>query len=87
MVKKTVPTAAEVSDVTNAVYDGCDALLLTGEVAYGKNPFLAVEICAKIIHEAEQRLDYANNFEGIYTYSPIVNNPAEIIASMAFSSV
>ncbi|MDX1962235.1 MAG: pyruvate kinase [Pirellulales bacterium] len=48
------PTRAEVTDVANAILDGCDATMLSGETAIGKNPRLAVEMMNRIAQATEQ---------------------------------
>jgi pyruvate kinase len=59
MCTSTAPSRSEVTDITNAVLDGCDALLLSGETAYGRHPILALQACSKICLETERSQEYA----------------------------
>lgn len=56
MMHNPFPTRAEVSDVANAILDGADALLLSGETAVGKYPVESVRVMNKISKEIEQAL-------------------------------
>jgi pyruvate kinase len=58
MVRSVRPTRAEASDVTNAIFDGTDATMLSEETSIGNNPLQAVAIMDRIAREAEKKLPY-----------------------------
>jgi pyruvate kinase len=58
MISSPTPTRAEASDVTNAIFDGTDAVMLSGETAVGRYPQEAVHFLAKAARISEGALDY-----------------------------
>jgi len=56
MIERPIPTHAEASDVANAVFDGTDAVMLSGETSIGKYPVETVRMMARIIASAEDEM-------------------------------
>ncbi len=63
MVSSPRPTRAEVTDIANAIFDGTDALMLSGETSVGRYPKLAVEMMAQIAQATEGGLPYERLIE------------------------
>ena len=69
MIDRSKPNRSEITDVANAVLEGADAVMLSGETATGKHPTLVVETMRKIIMEVE-RTEYRYNLEDTLTPQP-----------------
>lgn len=79
MIDNPRPTRAEVSDVANAIFSRTDAVMLSGETAYGKYPVEAVECMARIAREIEYSKDKRNDI----TIPPLKNETTAYLAEAA----
>ncbi|HBG08530.1 MAG TPA: pyruvate kinase, partial [Firmicutes bacterium] len=59
MIRNPTPTRAEVTDVANAIFEGTDAVMLSGETAVGRYPTRAVQVMDRIARRVEEVMDYA----------------------------
>ena len=82
MMDNITPNRAEVNDVANAVMDGVDAVMLSGETSVGKHPVEVIKIMTRIIHEVEE--NYPELF--IKETMPKKNNERFITDSICFNA-
>jgi len=88
MIVNPRPTRAEATDVANAVFDGSDCVMLSGETAAGKYPVEAVETMAQICYQAESDIDYRALYRKIreLVIAPPISIPDTIASSSVKSS-
>lgn len=73
MMRNPRPTRAEVSDVANAILDGTDAIMLSGESANGDWPVESVQTMAKIAVETEKKLNYETAISSAKQHTPAIS--------------
>ncbi len=75
MISSPTPTRAEASDVTNAIFDGTDAVMLSGETAVGSYPLEAVRFLARNARISEEALDYESILaDGLRYRRPVITD-------------
>ncbi|MCD8310097.1 MAG: pyruvate kinase [Prevotellaceae bacterium] len=83
MIQNPRPTRAEVTDIANAIYYSTDALMLSGETAYGKYPVEAVQTMAKVAAQAEKD----QLMEGNHVRIPLEDGGNDVTAFLAKQAV
>ncbi|MFT6323251.1 MAG: pyruvate kinase [Halieaceae bacterium] len=82
MIDNITPSRAEVNDVANAVMDGADAVMLSGETSVGIHPVEVIKVMARIVKQTE-------TFDGIYNaqFQPLINTQRFVSDNICFAAL
>jgi pyruvate kinase len=83
MISKPKPTRAEANDVANAIFDGTDAVMLSGETAMGEYPIETVTVMSSIAERTEKEINYTELTEKIYNLSGKAEDDADALCYSA----
>jgi pyruvate kinase len=83
MIDRVKPNRSEVTDVANAVMEGADAVMLSGETATGQYPVLVIETMSKIIREIETKAYYYNREEDL---TPQPHSPSFLSDAICYNA-
>jgi pyruvate kinase len=84
MIHNPRPTRAEATDVANAIFDGSDAVMLSGETASGKYPVAAVEVMDSIARTIESSPEYESRVRRFFRLDDIGEDTAQAVTRSAF---
>ena len=82
MISSPLPTRAEVSDVASAIYDGSDAIMLSGETAVGKFPLAAIRMMRSITVSVENEIATEKAFKDLV----VTPDKSDVVKSICFSA-